>query len=320
MAFKAVQVIEIEAGDDGQRIDNFLFRLLKGVPKSRVYRLLRKGEVRVNGGRARPSRRLQAGDSLRIPPVRQGDPAAAVGPSRSMIETIGESIIYEDNEMLVLNKPAGMAVHGGSGINAGVIEALRQLRPDARRLELVHRLDRGTSGCLMVAKTRAALVRLQAALRHKSGIAKTYWALVHGEWLAARTEVALPLVRRELEGGGRIVRVADSGADSGKEALTRFRVQKASKRFSWLEAQPVTGRTHQIRVHCSVAGHPIVGDDKYGHEKRDAALGARRLMLHAARLVITRVEGPPIVVDAPLDSEFLQLKKYYLSDSQDACS
>lgn len=311
MAFKAVQVIEVEMDDDGQRIDNFLFRLLKGVPKSRVYRLLRKGEVRVNGGRARPSRRLQTGDRLRIPPVRQGDPTAAEGPSHAMIESIGESIIYEDDEMLVLNKPAGMAVHGGSGINAGLIEALRQHRPDVRRLELVHRLDRGTSGCLMVAKTRPALVRLQAALRHKRGIAKTYRALVHGEWLAARTEVALPLERRSLEGGGRIVRVAEGG----KEALTRFRVLEASARFSWLEAEPVTGRTHQIRVHCSTAGHPIVGDDKYGDEQRDAALGARRLMLHAARLVITLGEGPPIVVEAPPDNEFLRLKGYYISDS-----
>lgn len=311
MGFKAVQLIEVHAEDEGQRIDNFLFRLLKGVPKSKIYRILRKGEVRVNGGRAKPSRKLQAGDTLRLPPIREGDPGAAIAPSRTMVEDVVKSIIYEDNEMLVLNKPAGIAVHGGSGVNAGVIEALRQARPEERRLELVHRLDRGTSGCLMVAKKRSALVRLQDALRHKTGIRKTYWAIVYGEWEAARTEVSLALTRVTTEGGGRVSRVDPAG----KEALTRFRVLSATPRFSWIEAQPVTGRTHQIRVHAMRAGHSIVGDDKYGDPEKDAQAGARRLMLHAAALTFLDGQGQPVTVEADPGPAFERDKKRLLSVS-----
>ena len=307
MAFKAVQLIEIDAEDDGQRIDNFLFRLLKGVPKSRVYRILRKGEVRINGRRARPSQKLQAGDQVRVPPIRQGEPADAEGPSFNTMERVEKSIIYEDNEMLVLNKPAGIAVHGGSGISAGVIETLRKLRPNEKRLELVHRLDRGTSGCLMVARKRSALRRLQAALREKVGIRKTYEAVVHGEWSAARTLITLPLMQVTTEGGGKISRVDERG----KEAETRFQLLAATPAFSHIEAQPVTGRTHQIRVHCATSGHPIAGDDKYDGG-RAGALGDR-LMLHASRLSFVDANGVTREVEAQPDEEFEELKRLYLT-------
>lgn len=314
MSFTSVQTVEIDADSDGQRLDNFLFRLLKGVPKSRVYRLLRKGEVRVNGGRAKPSQRLHHGDAVRLPPIRTGDEQAARGPSHEMVERLARAIVYEDDALIVINKPAGMAVHGGSGINAGVIEALRTLRPDEKRLELVHRLDRGTSGCLMIARSRRELTRLQEALRAKSSggpteLDKTYLLAVHGEWSRARTEVSLALSRRELPGGDRMTRVASDG----KPALTEIEVVTASSQYSLVRATPVTGRTHQIRVHCAACGHPVVGDERYGRAEADAALGATRMMLHAERLVIPAREGPAIEVVAPLDRAFSEFKNRYFS-------
>ncbi len=314
MTIKAVQMIEIGAEDDGQRIDNFLFRVLKGVPKSRVYRLLRRGEVRVNGGRAKPMRRLRAGDTLRIPPLRVGDEAESRAPSYSVIEKVKNSIIYEDNEMLVLNKPSGIAVHGGSGVNAGVIEALRRLRPDERRLELVHRLDRATSGCLMVAKRRSALLRLQQALRDKVGLEKYYLAVVHGEWPEARTTIEWPIARRELPTGGRLSEVSEDG----KPALTRFAVLAARPSMTLLEASPITGRTHQIRVHCGVSGHPVVGDDKYGWHARDEALSVERMMLHAYRLVMLGADEQPVIVTAPPEPRFLSFIKDNINNSLEA--
>lgn len=298
-----VQFVEVDEESSGQRIDNFLFRILKGVPKSHVYRILRRGEVRINGGRARPMAKLAAGDTIRIPPVRRGDPAEAAAPSRRMVELIEKSIIYEDKLILVINKPAGIAVHGGSGLNAGVIEVLRTLRPQDTALELVHRLDRGTSGCLMISRRRSALRTLQEALREKSGLLeKHYLAVVHGEWPKRRTMVDMPLQKNEIKSGERISKVSPLG----KPSLTRFERIAGNGLLTLVNAQPITGRTHQIRVHCAASGAPVVGDDKYGDEDKDRKVSPGRMMLHARRLVIPplRPDQSAIEIEAPLDEVF----------------
>ncbi len=300
-----VQFLAIDEESAGQRIDNYLFRILKGVPKSHVYRLLRRGEVRINGGRAKPTRKLLGGDTIRLPPIRTGDPDETSKPSFRLLETIGNSVIYEDDHMLVVNKPAGIAVHGGSGISAGVIEALRAIRPEEPHLELVHRLDRGTSGCLMIARRRSALRTLQGWLREKQALSKYYHVIVHGQWLASRTEVALALQKNTLKSGERVSRVDNDG----KPSLTRFRVLEAGRHLSLLEAQPVTGRTHQIRVHCATCRCPVVGDEKYGDEALDRLLAPPRMMLHARRLVLPSLEtaSRTLVIEADLDARFLAL-------------
>ena len=304
----AVQIVEIDEETAGQRVDNFLSRELKGVPRSRIYRLLRRGEVRVNGGRVKPSTRLQTGDKLRLPPVRMATPRKAGAAPRWIEETVRNSIIYEDPRMYVVNKPAGIAVHGGSGISQGLIEVMRKLYPDEKSLELVHRLDRDTSGCLMVARRRSALRELQRALRDRQDLHKYYLAVVHGRWPKRKTRVALPLAKNLLQSGERISRVAAEG----KPSLTHFEVLATNGEFSLLLAEPVTGRTHQIRVHCAQSGHPVVGDSKYGDlEKNKAArkLGYRRMMLHAWRLEIP-VEDGSVKVEAVLDESFSKIKKY----------
>lgn len=268
----------------GQRIDNFLLSTLRGVPRARVYRLLRRGEVRVNGGRVRPTYRLQEGDRVRIPPVRNL-PAAAPVPrvSAAMRRDLEQAVLHADEALLVLNKPAGYAVHGGSGVSLGIIEALREIMAEPR-LELAHRLDRDTSGCLVIARTRAALVELHAALRARA-VKKTYVALVHGRWPAKRRTVQLPLHRYVTNAGERRVRVADHG----KPSRTDFRLLASVASASWIEAFPQTGRTHQIRVHAAAVGNPLIGDDKYrpaalrAVETRDGGAGPA-LCLHAQRL------------------------------------
>lgn len=288
---------EIASQEAGQRIDNYLLRELKGVPRARIYSMLRKGEVRVNGSRVKPTRRLEAGDRLRIPPVTVKSPAAAPTAARAArLEGLKTRIVYEDSSLLVLNKPAGWAVHGGSGISLGIIEALRVLDPNAQ-LELVHRLDRETSGCLVVAKKRAALRKAQAALRELR-VHKRYLAIVHGEWPADVAVVERPLLRTSDASGQRIVRV-DGG---GKAARTEFDVVKRLKGATCVEARPTTGRTHQIRVHLASAGHPIVGDTRYGERgvnRRYADLGIRQLCLHAASIRLP-MDGTTISVEAPL--------------------
>ena len=298
----AVQWLDISAEQAGQRIDNFLLRVLKGVPKSRVYRLLRKGEVRINKGRARPEYRLKTGDRVRIPPVRLPEKTPQAAPGSRALERLASAIIYEDERLLVLDKPSGMAVHGGSGLSYGVIEGLRALRPDAPYLELVHRLDRDTSGCLLIAKKRSELRTLHELMRSNS-IHKRYLLLAQGDWSTGPWKVDVPLKKNLLQGGERVVRV-DS---DGKQALTRFRMLQGYTGSSMMEASLETGRTHQIRVHAAHAGHPLAGDSKYGDPEfnRDLAkLGLKRLFLHAHYIAFRDVErNREIEISAPLGKE-----------------
>jgi len=273
-----VHWVDIPAGQEGQRIDNFLLRVLKGVPRSHIYRLLRKGEVRVNKGRIRAEYRLKAGDRVRIPPVRVAPPRHSA-PGARVLERLAAAIIYEDDRLLVLDKPSGIAVHGGSGLSYGIIEGLRSLRPKAPFLELVHRLDRETSGCLLIAKKRSELRTLHELLRH-GGVKKRYLLLAGGDWSQGPWQVDVALKKNQLSSGERRVCVDPNG----KMALTRFRCLETYDGASLVEADLATGRTHQIRVHAAYAGHPLAGDEKYGDpafNRRMRDLGLRRLFLHA---------------------------------------
>jgi 23S rRNA pseudouridine955/2504/2580 synthase len=298
-----VREIKIGEGQEGQRIDNFLITQLKGVPKTRIYRILRKGEVRVNKGRIKPDYRLQVGDSVRIPPVRVAEEQAPVRPGHRTLEAIAESILFEDEGLLNLNKPSGIAVHGGSGLSYGIIEALRVLRPEAPFLELGHRLDRDTSGCLVIAKKRSALRAFQTLLR-EGGMEKIYVALVKGRWKGGERRVDAPLEKNVLSSGERMVRVSPEG----KQALSFFEPAAVYEMASLMRVRLVTGRTHQVRVHASHAGHPIAGDDKYGDEefsRQMATLGLRRLFLHARSLTFTLPLEKPrrIHIEAPLSPD-----------------
>ncbi|TKI07693.1 23S rRNA pseudouridine(955/2504/2580) synthase RluC [Martelella alba] len=311
-----VQFITISAEQAGQRIDNFLRTHLKGVPKSLIYRILRKGEVRVNKKRVKPEYKLEGGDELRIPPVRQSsEEQAPVSVHLDKVAALDAAILYEDEHLLVLNKPSGTAVHGGSGLRFGVIEGLRALRPQARFLELVHRLDRDTSGVLLVAKKRSALRALHEQLRAK-GMQKDYLALVRGEWPSHNKTVAAPLVKNILASGERIVRVGVEG----KPSETRFKVEERFAQASLVKASPVTGRTHQIRVHAQYAGHPIAFDDRYGDREFDRLLngsGLRRLFLHAASLCFEHpATGETLRIDAPLDEELRRCLRYLRANRQ----
>jgi 23S rRNA pseudouridine955/2504/2580 synthase len=290
---------EVGEEAEGQRIDNYLTRLLKGVPKSHIYRILRNGEVRVNSGRISADHRLKAGDRIRVPPVRVAARQTVKRPAHSKL---GKLVLYEDGALLVIDKPAGMAVHGGSGISLGVIEQLRFERPSARFLELAHRLDRDTSGVLMLAKRRAALVNLHEQLR-SGRVRKLYFALVHGIWRNARHEVKLPLHKFSLSTGERRVSVSEDGL----AAHTIFRRRWAKNGYSLLEAELKTGRTHQIRVHLAHLGFPIAGDDKYGDfclNKELAKHGLKRMFLHAWRTVIRHpTTGEEITFEAPLPED-----------------
>jgi 23S rRNA pseudouridine955/2504/2580 synthase len=292
---------EAGEGDAGQRIDNFLLRRLKGVPRSVIYRVLRRGEVRVNARRIGPDYRLVAGDRVRVPPLRTATPATLPPPSAGLAAALAAAVLHEDDALLVVNKPTGLAVHGGSGLSQGVIEALRALRP-AAELELVHRLDRDTSGCLMIAKRRSQL-RLLHGLQREGRIEKRYVALLAGRWRRGAARVDAPLRKSVLQGGERMVRVA---AD-GKAAVTEFRVLERLADCTLVEAGLVTGRTHQIRVHAAHLGTPILGDAKYGDadaNRRARELGLRRLFLHAAGLVVLWPGAePPLRVDAPLPAD-----------------
>jgi 23S rRNA pseudouridine955/2504/2580 synthase len=289
-----------------QRIDNYLIRTLKGVPKSHVYRILRSGEVRVNSRRVGPDYRLKEGDRVRVPPTRLARPAPA--PADAGSEDFAGRVLYEDDAVLALDKPAGRAVHGGSGISLGLVEALRRSRPQCRFLELVHRLDRDTSGVLLLAKKRSALTRLHAQLRAGT-VHKVYVALVHGKWRDHRRNVRLPLEKYLLASGERRVAVRAEGAPSH----TVFTLLQALASYSLLEAELKTGRTHQIRVHLAHLGFPIAGDAKYGNyelNRRLAGLGLKRMFLHARAIALVHPQsGEPLAVEAPLPNElarFLQ--------------
>ncbi len=289
----------------GQRIDNYLVTRLKGVPKSAIYRILRKGEVRVNKKRVKPVYKLQDGDLLRIPPIKVAEREEFVPQNLDRIARLEDAILYEDKYLIVINKPAGMAVHGGSGLSYGLIEALRSIRPDERSLELVHRLDRDTSGCLLISKRRSILRGLHDQLREKT-MEKNYWALVSGSWSAKHKNVTEPLRKNTLQSGERVVRV---DAEEGKPSHTRFRVLERFEGCTLVQASPVTGRTHQIRVHSQCKGHPIACDDKYGDAEFDAQIkktGLNRLFLHAHDLTFVHPKTETRVrVEAPLDAVLL---------------
>ncbi|GAA0781802.1 MULTISPECIES: 23S rRNA pseudouridine(955/2504/2580) synthase RluC [Pseudomonadati] len=297
-----VQLVTIDEDNVEQRIDNFLLTKLKGVPKSMIYRIVRKGEVRVNKKRIKPEYKLQIDDVVRIPPVRvaEKDHRTAPSPNLSRVSQLEDRIIHEDKHLIVLNKPAGIAVHGGSGVDYGVIEGLRSLRPQQKFLELVHRLDKDTSGVLLVAKKRSALKHLHEQLRSKT-MQKDYMALVRGDWQAKDKVIKAPLLKITLKSGERIVRVNAEG----KESETRYKIIQRFDGATLVKASPVTGRTHQIRVHCQFAGHAIACDEKYSEQKFDdsmRAIGLDRLFLHAAELKFTHPEtNTTMQVSAPLD-------------------
>lgn len=291
----------VTAEESGQRVDNFLLRVLPGVPRSHVYRLLRRGEVRVNGGRAKPDRRLDTGDMLRIPPVRIAARQPGSPPRRPR-DALVKRIIYEDAHILAVNKPSGTAAHGGSGISFGVIELLRAARPDLKYLELVHRLDRDTSGCLLLAKRRSALRALHQQLR-EGAVEKDYLALVLGRWNRGREIVDAPLLTNLRRGGERFVCVDEAG----KPAVSRFRPVELYDIASLLRVRIDTGRTHQIRVHAAWLGHPVAGDDRYGdreQNRRLRQLGLKRMFLHAQALSFRRPGSEEeLCISAPLDPD-----------------
>lgn len=301
----AVRMVEVDEGSAGQRIDNFLLKTLKGVPKTRIYRILRKGEVRVNKKRIKPDYRLNLGDLVRIPPVTMSDKPAPARPADRVLKQLTDSILYEDEGLLVLNKPSGLAVHGGSGLAYGVIEGLRALRPEARFLELAHRLDRDTSGCLVIAKKRSVLRAFHELLR-EGGMDKIYLALVMGRWKGGGKRVDAPLRKNELKSGERVVRVSKDG----KPSSTIFTPVTLYNGCSLMRVKLLTGRTHQVRVHAQYSGHPIAGDDKYGDDgfnREMAGQGLKRLFLHAAELHFTLPEHGTVHVEAPLDESLQNL-------------
>ncbi len=292
----SVRMLEISQENAMQRIDNFLRLHLKGVPKSLIYRIVRKGEVRINKKRIKPDYKLQTGDIVRIPPVRVSVGNALPSPKLNAIAQLESRIVYEDDALLILNKPSGIAVHGGSGLSFGAIEGLRALRPDARFLELVHRLDKATSGCLLIAKKRSMLRALHEQLRNKT-MHKQYLALVKGAWDKKDRSVKEPLLK---DSQNSIVKVSALG----KQAETRFKIMQRYKGATLIEASPVTGRTHQIRVHSACKGHNIAGDDRYGSlefSKSMQKLGLERLFLHAAHITFYHpILDKQMTISAPL--------------------
>jgi 23S rRNA pseudouridine955/2504/2580 synthase len=300
-----VRLVRVEPDRAGQRLDNFLLGQLKGAPRSLVYKIVRSGQVRVNGGRARAERRLEAGDEVRIPPVRLAEPESPGVVPKGLLAAMEASIVFEDARLLAISKPSGIASHGGSGVSFGVIETLRSLRP-GQPLELVHRLDRDTSGLMVLAKKRSALTELQALLRedHGAGIEKRYLALLLGRLPDGTLSVDAPLHVGLRQGGERHVQVNANG----KPSLSHFRVIERIGGQSYCEVRIETGRTHQIRVHAQHLGHPVAGDDKYGDEAANRRLrdnvGLKRLFLHASTLSFALDRGKtPYMLNAPLAPE-----------------
>lgn len=305
---QTIQQLTVTNDYSGQRLDNFLMSRLKGLPKSRLYRIIRKGELRINKKRVKPDYRLQEGDIIRIPPLRLAPRTPKNILNANLAGLLEKAIIFEDKHFLVLNKPSGMAVHGGSGIHLGVIEALRLLRPQLKFLELVHRLDRDTSGCLLLAKKSSILKELHELLR-SGQMKKTYIALVAGHWPKSLRKVDAPLYKNQLQSGERIVLVQAEG----KSSLTEFSVQHYYVESTLIAVMPITGRTHQIRVHAQFAKHPIIGDEKYGEKeinKKMRQLGCKRLFLHASQLEFTLGStGKTITLAAKLPEDLNQVLK-----------
>lgn len=298
---QSVRFVTVEPDVAGQRVDNFLRTQLKGVPKSMIYRILRKGEVRVNKGRVKPEYKLVADDVVRIPPVRVSEGMPGPSPKLDKIAALESQILFEDERIIVINKPSGIAVHGGSGLSFGLIEGLRALRPNANFMELVHRLDRDTSGCILIAKKRSALRHMHEQLRIGQ-MDKRYQALVAGHWPENRFKVKAPLRKNVLQSGERMVSVSEDG----KPSETRYRILQKFDNATLVEASPITGRTHQIRVHCLHAEHPIACDPKYGDSEFDEAMrqkGLNRLFLHAHSIsLIHPGTEERVKFSAPLDA------------------
>jgi len=302
----AVNLVEISAAQLGQRLDNFLFKQLANVPRTRVYRIIRKGEVRVNKKRCKPEYKLKIGDQVRIPPLRMElESREKLKPSHQLLARLDRNILFENKHIIIADKPPGLAVHAGSGVDYGIIDAMRLLRP-GDDIELVHRLDRDTSGCLLLSKHRQALLAMQTALQGKS-LGKNYCAVVKGRWPQDTIEIQLALKKIHLANGERRVRVDING----KPAISRVRILQGGKLYSIIQVELVTGRTHQIRVHCQAQGHEIAGDNKYGDAEFNRTMRKRRinrLMLHASSLELPRSKyTPELVVNAPLPAEFEQL-------------
>ena len=301
------RTVRIAEDREGQRLDNFLLGYLKGAPRSLIYKIVRSGQVRVNGGRVKADRRLEGGDEVRIPPVRLDEPAEKGTPAKGLLEAMEASIVFEDARLLAINKPSGVASHGGSGISFGVIETLRALRPHDG-LELVHRLDRDTSGLLVLAKKRSALTELQALMREEGGIAKRYLALLFGRLPNGTMTVDAPLHIGLRQGGERHVQVNPAG----KPSLSHFKALERRGGQSYCEVRIETGRTHQIRVHAQHIGHPIAGDDKYGDPAANKRLreqvGLKRMFLHASTLEFALDGGrAPYSLNAPLAPELIDV-------------
>ncbi|HVF33839.1 MAG TPA: RluA family pseudouridine synthase [Candidatus Saccharimonadia bacterium] len=304
VAATGVRQVLVDGERDGQRVDNFLFGLLKGVPKTHVYRLLRTGQVRINGRRAKPDTRIAGGDLVRVPPVRIAPATEAPRASERSLESLASRIVFEDRNFIAIDKPSGLASHGGSGIRLGAIEQIRQLRPD-ESLELVHRLDRDTSGVLLFARRRSALTGVQAQIR-EGRVRKRYLSLLAGRLPQARTFVDVALRKQVLQGGERMVRVDPEG----KASRSEFRVLQQHGDFSYVEIVIDTGRTHQIRVHAQHLGAPVAGDDKYGDAEANRRLrehGLRRLFLHAAELAFELPDGTRYHLAAPLPDELARV-------------
>lgn len=300
--------LTVDENSFDRRIDNFLFNKIKNVPKSRIYRMLRKGDVRVNKKRVSPSYKLQLGDLIKIPPFWSEEPQGVKKtPQNNLIKLLLSRIIFEDDRILVVNKPHGIASHGGSGINFGVIEILRFARPDLKKLELVHRLDRDTSGCVVLAKKNSSLRELHQLIR-EGKVFKKYILLVRGQWKNGERIVNAPLLKNQLHSGERLVKIDQRG----KESITIFRPIKISEKMSLLEAELRTGRTHQIRVHITSIGYPIAGDEKYGDKKFNTeikSIGLKRSFLHAMEVRFVWLDGTKVNLVANLDQELEQVLK-----------
>ena len=301
MKFQKVKNIKIDLESKGMRLDNYLISLLKGIPKSKIYSIIRKGEVRLNSKRIKPRHKIQEGDIVRIPPLKIIE-NETVKPSSNIVEIIKEKIIFEDKSILVINKPVGIASHGGSGISLGLIEIVRQIIPSYENVQLVHRLDKDTSGCIVLTKKKSVLREMHNELRNHS-VEKKYVAITKGHWQQNSIDVNLNLLKLKNKSGEQKVKVSDEG----KESITKFKVIKQNKNFSQINCTLLTGKTHQIRVHCQYLEHPIMGDRKYGDKdfnKSAKKIGITRMMLHASSINFKRMK---FSIDSQIPEEFLSI-------------